>query len=624
MKSFFNIIISTIVLAAISSCNDDFLDKVPLDDLSENAFFNTSTDLKTYVNGFYEDALPRYDYQGGSEGSLNVFLDLNSDVLINNANITGSLNRVGASGQAGVTSATWNTQYDRIRRINFFLVNYDRVASRDVVANHYIGEGYFFRAWQYFELLKTFGGVPYVDRPLNVDEEELFAVRDSRNEMTKKIITDLDSAIMNLSWKGVSAAGAGRVNKETAIVMKARVALYEGTWERYHSQSGSPFAEPGKDGTEFLQMIPPAVQELIDYQGNNIFMSGGVFNEPYNQLFTQTDGATTEGVFFYRVYDANQLTNSHNFYDNIIDNGASITNRLIDAYLDADGIPQSLSARPFTTLNEKGGNLDPRFRQTVWTPDRGPMTSLPGRLQQSDYDLRYPLVNNTIDTRFTATGYRRWKGAVLDVSRYRLGEADDILVRYAEGLLAYAEAKAILGTINQADLDQTVNVLRNRVGMTPMSLSDVNSWSMAYDAKAGFDPTESNIVNEIRRERTVELALEGFRLDDLKRWAVYDKAINGYKPKGAMMQEFLDYFNDPDQLVADGWTGTDLTLTPGFNVGASADGLINPYFQSTQFQDGGSGFMIEGNRDYLQAIPSGEIDLYNQSGITLSQNPGWF
>jgi len=624
MKNFYNIILSITIVVGLSSCKDDFLDKVPLDDLSEDAFFNTSTDLKTYVNGFYEEALRRYDYQGGTQGSLSAFLDLGSDVLINNASITSSLNRIGASGQSGVTSGTWNTQYDRIRSINYFLANYDRVDSRDVVANHYIGEGYFFRAWQYFELLKAFGGVPYIDRPLNVDDEELYAVRDSRNEMAKKIIADLDSAILNLSWKGVSAAATGRVNKETAIVMKARVALFEGTWERYHSQAGSPFAVSGEDGTVFLQMIAPAVQELIDHQGNNIFTSGGIFNEPYNQLFIQTNGESTAGVFFYRVYDATQLNNSHNFYDNITDIGASITDRLVNAYLDADGIPQELSARPMATLNEKGQNLDPRFRQTIWTPDRGPMTGLPGRAQQGDYDLRYPLVNNTVTNQFTSTGYRRWKGAVLDVTKYRLGEADDILVRYAEGLLAYAEAKAILGTINQSDLDQTVNVLRSRVGMTPMSLSAVNGWSVTYEAATGFDPTESNIVNEIRRERTVELALDGFRLDDLKRWALYDEAVNGYKPKGAMLQEFLDYFNDPTQLAADGWTGTDLTLTPGSNVNMDTDGFINPYFQFTQFQAGGTGFMIDGNRDYLQAIPSGEIDLYNQSNVTLKQNPGWF
>ena len=337
--------------------------------------------------------------------------------------------------------------------------------------------------------------------------------------------------------------------------------------------------------------------------GGNIFNGGGLFNEPYNQINVQLDGASTAGAFLYRQYD-HSITAGHNFYDIINNIGASSTKRFVDFYLDKNGLPQSLSPENLMTLNDMGQNLDPRFRQTIWTPDRGRMLDLPGRTATGNSTFRYPNISSEIVGGNTniSTGYRRWKGAIFDATRYRAGTADDILIRYGEGLLALAEAKAILGSISQSDLDKTVNVLRSRVNMTPMNLSTLNGWNINYSASTGFNPSESNIVNEIRRERTIELALEGFRLNDLKRWAVYDDAINGYKPKGARIQEFLDYFNDPAALVADGYTGSpsNQELIPGSNIGADVDGFLNPYYKSSQFQDGGVGFFIEPSRDYLK------------------------
>ncbi len=613
-----------VCITSLVSCNDDFLERTPLDALSESSYFKSANDLKTYANNFY-DQLPRYRYNSGPTVVDNVHLDGNSDVLIFAFDITPNLDQIGSSGLAPLSSSVWNGTFNRIRNVNYFLANYDKVNTRDAVANQFIGEGYFFRAWNYFNFMVNYGDVPYITEPLNTDSEELYRPRDSRYEVAKGIIQDLDSAIVNLSWKGVGEAKAGRINKEAAMVMKARVALYEGSWEYYHAAAGTKFAVTGHDGKDLLQLVEPTIQELIAHQGGKIFKSGGPYNEPYNQLFSQTNGESTDGVFMYRVYDASLLSVSHNFWGKVNDYGFSITKRMIDMYLDKDGVPQAISDKALDLLNEKGQNLDPRFRQTIWTPDRGPMDAIPGRSAQGSQSLRYPIPTQAIGTaEFTATGYRNWKGAIFNNSEYRAGETDDILIRYAEGLLALAEAKAILGTINQADIDKTVNVLRGRVGMAPMSLSEVNSWTISYSSFEGFDPTAPNILNEIRRERTIELALDGFRLDDLKRWAVFDKAINGYKPKGALIQEFVDYFNDPVALANDGWTNSvDLTLKPGINIQADDEGYINPFFRSTQFLPGGQGFYVDKNRDYLSPVPTGEIDLYEQSEVTLTQNPGW-
>lgn len=617
----FSIVLSLSVVTLMPSCEEDFLERRPKDALSEETFFNTSNDLATYVNGLY-GALPLYDFQAGIPGLAN-WGDLNADVQIVARAITASLNLRSSDGLAPLTSANWNNGYDRIRNTNFFLANYHRVKARDAAANQFIGEGYFFRAWHYYRLLVEFGDVPLILEPLNISSEELYRPSDSRYDVAKQIIKDLDSAIANLQWKGVGEARSGRVNKEAAATMKARVALFEGSWEYYHAANATPFAVQGKNGTDLLQLIISAVQELIDYQGTKIYKNGGPLNEPYNQLFAVEDGHTADGVFWFRAYDPALMVRSHNFYMKVNDTGRSITKRLIDMYLDKDGLPQTLSSLDFSTLDNMGQNLDPRFRQTIWTPDRGPMTKIPGRGGQGDLDLRYPVITEGAGD-FTSTGLRMWKGAVLDPAQFRAGETDDILIRYAEALLAYAEAKAILGTITQTDLDKTVNLLRSRVNMEPIDLAQVNAWSSVYSESEGFDPNAANILNEIRRERTVELALEGFRLDDLKRWAVYEKVINGYKPKGAKAQEFVDYFNNPTALAADGWSGTiNFTLTEGANYGVDADGYLNPYFRSVQFQEGGEGFWINKDRDYLSPVPAGQIDLYKQSGVTLTQNPGW-
>ncbi len=615
-------------VALLSACKKDFLDKLPQDAISPDVFFNTASDIKTYVNSMYETRTPFYVFNVNPDNSR---LDLGSDILIDGVTVTASLNQASATGIAGLESVedAWRIGYANIRQDNYLFKNATGKVQNTPAANHFMGEGYFFRALDYFNLLKRFGDVPIItDLATDNDAANLYKLRQSRNEVAKQIIKDLDSAIKKLYWKGQGEAVAGRINKEAAIVFKSRVALYEGTWEYYHGLRNTPFAVSGKDGKEFLALIEPAMQELITYQGTRIFRTG---NEPYNRLFAQNDMATVDGVFWYRAYDGVKLASSNNFYLKTNDNGPSITDHLVDMYLNKDGSPQSLTT-PYSQLNTLSSQLDPRFRQTIFTPDRGPYGKIPGR-EFGSQNLRYALPALMLSQPgITSTGYRTYKGVVLNAAEVYKGETDDIFIRYEEGLLALAEAKAILGTVTQADLDKTVNVIRARVAMTPMSLTTVQGFpSSAYREDLGFTLGAPNIVNEIRRERTVEFALEGHRLDDIKRWAVYDKVINGYVPKGAQLQEFLDYFNTPSNLTADGFAingvNFPLLITTGANVNVNAfasSGRINPYFKSSQFQTATStGFYINPGRDYLTFVPLSQIQLYKAANVRLTQNPGW-
>jgi hypothetical protein len=627
----------------LTACSEDFLDKSPQDSVAAESFFHTAADLQTYVNGMYSRLAPQYNTQGGTGylggGNSNIGLDLNSDTMIFQTSITSSLYRWSTASVAPDTDGYWRDRYTNIRQDNYFLHYADLNAEKTDAAKHYIGEVYFFRAWDYYNLLSRYGGVPIVTNLLtDLDTEQLFKPRDSRYDVAKQIISDLDKAISMLSWKGSGeAAIEGRINKESAITLKARVALFEGTWEYYHGKKSTAFAVSGRNGLEFLEMVEPAVQELINHQGTAIYTAGGNKTKAYNQLFAQDNVSKIDGVFLYKVYDASKLTLSHNFFFKILDSGPSITNHLVDMYLNNDGSQQLLTGAYAKTLNTLSTSLDPRFRQTVWTPDRGPQNKLEGRGGDGD-PFRYPIIASQApytSIGFTSTGYRNFKGAVL-AQQATKGETDDILMRYEEPLLCYAEAKAILGKLTQADLDKTVNVIRNRVGMVPMNVSAGSTFT--YDETYGFDLAESPLVNEIRRERSVEFALEGFRLDDLKRWAVYDKVINGYQPKGAMLQEFVDYFKRTPAQVAldagtnealwsqirkDGYLKNEFSLVLGTNIQSYANGRMNPWFKNIDFQPGGRGLFIEPKRDYLSPIPLQEIKLYGANNAQLAQNPGW-
>lgn len=614
-------VVMLIALFAGYSCNDDFLDRSPLDASSDETFFTKSSDLRSYMNGLYGLVLRNAE-------SRWVDLEDGSDNLVTFTPHP-SLMKQSESGQAPETSSGWNNDYTNIRKLNYFLANADKVTPMDAVAKHYIGEGYFCRAFVYFNLLKSFGGVPYIDQVLNTDSEELYKARDTRDHVTTQIIADLDKAIENLSWKGTGEAGAGRINKEAALVLKTRVGLFEGSWEKYHGEKHTPFAAAGSDGSAFLQAAVNAGDMLIEKQGTDIYVGGP--NWEYSELFTIKDYSGTPGAYLYKVY-SREHSITHDWHGHDVSGWyGGLTKELIDQILMNDGKPASLSSIDYDEkkMNSLVENKDPRLDQIMFSPDKGTFKTLfPNTPAQHAYSTSMPGLVLNQQREPTPTGYRIWKGAIFDPTEWRDGETDDLIIRYGEGLLNYVEAKAILGTVSQTDIDKTINVLRNRVGMPPMNMADVNGWSLNYLAKDGYDVGAANIVNEIRRERRIELALEGFRADDLKRWALMEEVYNGTKPTGAYAKEFLDYWNDPEAILAEGFAYNPpelVTLTIGVDLDTFPNGFINPFWQNADFKADGYGYFIDQGRDYLNAIPNQEISLYEKkAGVVLEQNPGWF
>lgn len=622
MKMKYNIISIMTMFASVSlqSGCSDFLEKYPQDAMSDQDYFTKDTDLEYYMNGLYDGILRSANSLKWS--NLNT---ANDDWAGNTPSTT--LMQHSTSGLASETSDTWNNAYDYIRKANYFLENAYRVPNMGKIGKHYLGEGYYCRAVKYFDLLQTFGGVPYISKVLNVDSEELYTPRSSRKEIAEKIVADLDSAILYCDWKGEGEASAGRINKEAALVMQSRVALYEGSWEYYHGKKGSKFQVQGSDGSVFLKKGIEAGEQLIEKYGSNIYR-GSSENE-YFDYFNQSDYEKIQGAFLYKVYSRSLgiINNWGRSYAEGVD--AGLTKSAIDAYVMSDGKPIEVSTVILDnqTMNELCLKKDPRLSQTIWYPAKGRFIDYLGAVDHA-YKTSYPGLIQNQQRRPAYTGFRIWKGTSFDPAEIDNGEVDDLILRYEEALLNYVEAKAILGLVTQDDLDKTINVIRSRVNLPNMSLSEVNGWNIDYDKRNGYDPSAPNIVNEIRRERRVELMLEGLRFMDIKRWAMLDDVFNGWKPVGAYAQEYVDYWNNPDRLAADGFdwkSPEEVKLEKGINYDTIGD-YINPFFKHADFQpNSGRGYYVDPDRDYLSSIPREEITLYkNKGNVTLEQNPGWF
>ena len=603
------------------SCNDDFLDLAPEDAVSDATFFTKASDFQNFANGLYGNVIRQV-----RQDQIFYVLESNSDNIVGQAPF-GDIQERNNTSVADQTSNIWNNNYSYIRSVNYMLGNQDKLATSDATSDHYIGEGYFMRAMFYFNLLQNFGGVPYIDEALTTDSEDLYKPRESRDFIATKILEDLDLAIAKLQWKGSGPAVTGRINKEAALHLKTRVGLYEGSWEYYHGNKSTPFAVSGSDGSTFLNAAVDAGNMLIDHQGNTIYK--GPTGDEYSRLFNNDDGGSLPGVFLYRDYNVG-LGVAGNRPRGFGTGQSSLTKSAVDNYLMSDGLPQEIStvtasvdvADQTSVINSR----DPRLRQTLYAPDRGQRQDFFGSLEISIEGMQGIYRPASFQSNIS-TGYYILKGSPLTTATLDLNDIDDIIFRYGEALLNFAEAKAILGTISQADIDKTINVLRDRVGAPNMDLGVVAGWGISYSEIDGYDPGAANIVNEIRRERRVELMIEGFRNDDLKRWAIYEDVINGYVPVSAYYQELVDFYNIDQNLIDAGYsTGLweQVRYVEGANSG-QINGYLTPLWENPDFNSAGSeGYYIEPGRDYLKSIPQVEIDLYEQkAGVELTQNPGW-
>lgn len=571
-----------------AACNDDFLERSPQDKVSDGAVWKTPEHLKFYVNNFYNrgDLLPSYgDY--GNMGIFTLDRDNGSDTQVGasyNTRFNGE-NIVPATG-GGWSADDWSA----LRDISYFFDNYAKASGDQAEINKYVGEALVFRAIFYFNKLRSFGDLPIYKDLLGLnDTEALYKGRESRSKVVEWLMEDLDKAASFLPSR--REGWSGRVNKETAMLLQARIALYEGTWEKYHALENTPFKAPGEDGAAFIRKAAAVTDSMIS-MGTCALDNVGAENG-YWRLFNQESHAGSREVIFWRQYADNILTHYWASYS-ANGGGTGLTKAMIDAYLCDDGMPidQSPRYKGDSTLLSVAENRDPRLRQTIYVNDGQHF-----RLTAPNDTFMCPTFTGSNENK-CVTGYQLYKGHNPDRERAatQRGVTALIYFRYAEALLINAEAKAELGAITQDDLDKTINKLRERVKMPNMVLSDVNGWNYTKEF-----PLLPNIINEIRRERKVELAAEGFRTDDLFRWAAARTHIRRQKPKGAKRAQWESM---PGSMVGN------IRALP-----VDSEGYVEPYQNSLSSR----GYNFDPNRDYLLPIPSTELVLNPKLG----QNPGW-
>jgi starch-binding outer membrane protein, SusD/RagB family len=564
-----------VILLSSFSCSKDFLSRAPLDAISDADYWKTTNDLELYVNQFYT-MLPVYPEWGGGY----LWDDNNSD------NMHPATYNTRLAGLATITSGNSNWSFSRLRSINIMLDQYKKVVGQQSLIDAFVGEAYFFRAYYYYSMLKNYGDVPWIDKPLTPDSQELIGPRTSRSLLVDNMLADLDKAITLLRPR--STATGNRINKEAAILFKSRVALFEGTWEKYHN--GTPFGVASGNPTKYLQAAADAAKQLIDLNSVALYSTSKP-DVDYGKLFNSDDLNSMTEAILWRKYGV-ALTQYHNSqrYLSLSGGGTGVTKALVDSYLCTDGQPIASSPlyKGDRSLVNVVTNRDPRLKQLIWVPGDA-MQIVSGQVIATFTKSK---IDGGGEDRNT-TGYQLKKGADATspgISTPGTSVTANVIFRYAEVLLNYAEAKAELGTITQADIDLSINKLRTRAGMPGLQLISITT-----DPNWDF-PLLSPVINEVRRERRVEFACEGYRFDDLVRWRAHSLIV-GKRPKGAWF--------DQSQFPA---------LVIGKTIYIDSNGYID-YLQVAL----PSGWNFVPGRDYLTAVPPTEITLNSN----LIQNPGW-
>lgn len=578
-----------------SSCSD-FLDREPITKPEAGNFLTGAIQVENYINGLYM-TLPSFSKFGLGIRSE----EKNSDNIVAekyDARLHGQNNQFSGASD-------WQTGYQNLRKVNYFFHNYkvpEIQENEDVLSLK--GEAYFLRAYWHFDLLKKFGSIPIMDAfwDENATIAGLQIPAKARNEVARFILSDLVEAKNLLHSRG-KYSGI-RINKEAAMVLAMNVALYEGTWEKYHN--GDDFASSTNESNYFLGEVINWGNELFS-SGIDLYKTGQNPGDAFAALFNSKDLSGMGEVLLWRKYSSDEGVFhdvNGNLKAGVVDSegAAGITQSLVDNYLNADGTFIDPTNEKFKDFKETFEGRDPRLIQTIMNEGaKYASATTATKMHLEEYTdekkniISPPKLAGDGNTR-SLTGYHIRLG--IDTTFVSgNGETALPIIRYAEGLLAYAEAAAELDIWSNDIATKTLKALRERAGVKYLApAKDANFTDFGY--------TLTPILQEIRRERRSELALQGFRLDDLMRWKG-DKLIVGKRGKGAYVGDesilFKSYSPDNQQRIRE-------RLTLDDNKWADPMAGTMP-----------SGYQFHADRDYLLPIPPSELELNKK----LKQNPKW-
>lgn len=570
-----NIIYITATIVALASCSD-FLDKGPLDTFTNDNFWTNESNVTGYANTFYQDFLG-YGNAGGT--GLFYFRTL-SDDQAGGSFADWTFQNVPAS------STNWRDGWIEIRRANILLENVDKVNMSDEAKNHWKGVGRLMRAWHSYQLVRTYGDIPWVDKSLDItDEGYLYGARQSRDLVMDNVLEDLNFACENM-YDNTSKT---KLNKNVAYAMKAEITLFEGTFRKYRKTEDGQSAPDQAGATKFLNETKNTASFLM----NRSF----TLNSSYQGNYNSVNLATNPEMIFYKAYKQNVLHHSLIAYISSSTQLSGMSKNAFESYLFTDGKPLAL-----TTLDKSDAAVMKIGTKTVGgnvVPDT--VMSIKGLL-----DVRDKRLSQTIDTAlcYVGRGFTRFGTGIsmtsstgYGVNKYDNKSLDNIYRNQTSAnfthapifwlsvvYLQYAEACAELGNITQSDLDNSINKLRARAGIPNLSIN------VGYSDPAN-NMGVSDLIWEVRRERRNELMFDNWaRYWDLIRWHQLDKLDSSLHPDILMGANIV---NDPYNHVVD-------------KVGNYIDGTKK---KTRQFNA----------KHYWYPIPSDQISLNPQ----LEQNQGW-
>ncbi len=618
MKNTYKILIAGLSILAVSSCSG-YLDKFPETALSPETFYTNENELKIATNGFYAMLPTPDDSQDGAlqDNDLQYHISLSSVQM----------------GTRSAETETWSSStWSDLRNINYYLEHSVKCENESVRAK-YDGIACFFRALFYYEKVRKYGDVPFYDKVISdKDTKSLYRPRDSRGYVMQKAMEDLDRAISGLpeTWD----EGVYRINKYAAYALKSRMALFEGTWRKYHDVADESYTT--EDGNTvilspeyFLRLSADAAKAIMDSGKYKMYTGSTLIkDEPYRDFFILEDAESSETILSRRYVYSDELNIRHGLQFKYKNQRYSLTRALAYHYLMADGTPfQSKSGWETMQYNQEFSGRDPRMSQTIAAPDYIAL----GTDASTKY---YP---NCKD--YDRSGYRPIKYFSDDTHDGATTSTTDYAVfRYGEVLLNYAEAKAELGEADQSVIDASVNVVRARVGMPALDVATANaapdSFLSSYYTDSHLNVADKGLILEIRRERTVELVNEGTRFWDMLRWHEGTQlcpASNTLGPGfiGCWFPSLGEYDMNNDGKV-------DLCIYQGSTPATDCDNTLNvSEGKENILSEGTSGYLVQfkdqtykwEEKDYLYPIPIKQIQIYPKDETTgesvLTQNPGY-
>ena len=569
----------------LTSC-DGFLNQPPYDDFTDEEYWQNEDQARTYMYGFYTSVFSGYG-TGTSHGAFLMGQTLNDDFAsdVEQQDLTPLV----------VPESDGSWSFSSIRKANYVLESIDRIDATPAAKNHWRGVARFFRACYYSNLVFRYGDVPWYDRvPKLSDSKEdmdyLYKDRDPRAYVDSCIMADFQYAMDNVR----ESDGPLQVNRYVVAAMASRFMLREGTYLKYHNID-LPLAE------KCLTMAKNAAEMVMNSKKYAIAPS-------YKALFVSNDLGTNPEIIMHRHYVDGVLAHSTLTYS-FTEAQAGLSKSLAEAFVGSDGLPvYSKDANWLaSTADEFFANRDARLAMCI-----RPKYYVKGTdTKPFNYALSGYSWNKFMDDSKATTPDATWSGSK--------NVTDAPCLRYAEVLLNYAEAAYELHLLagkafTQADLDKSINLIRARADVNLPALQIIGG-QPAVNGVTFDDPKRLQIEQnadggitdallwEIRRERRVELCMEGFRLNDLKRWCKLDYLWNGCNPDiryGSYIR-LSDYPNKAAEVVLE-----DATATEGYILRNTLGQRNRPI-----------------KRNYINPIPSGQITLYKTKGYTLSQNPDW-